>query len=224
MNFSTQQLQHSLIKLINKRFRLIAGIVVVVVLALGFVLFLNPKIEEIRKVGTFNLETTKEQLRLKDELIETTNSLISKYEQLELDNLEKLSKMLPATQDIPAMFVQIEALALASGLKLNNVGFAQLDASAVTRANSAAVIAENDDTAIPTPSAPTAPKEALKEMSVTFSVSGGQGYEHLKEFLTNLESSIRLLDVQSLTYAPSGPGDEASEQYQITAVTYSLGK
>lgn len=222
MGLNAQKFFRKFLRLLSARFRLISVAMIVVILTLGYVLFLSPKISEVRRVGVFDLARTKEQLRLKQEIFDATQRLSNIYDTLGLDDVTRLASVLPKEQDLPAMFVQVDALARASGLQLDNVGFTDLTAAAKGGASPSATeggAAATAPAAALTPQ-PTGSRDVLRKMSVTFSVSGGGGYEDLKRFMTNVESSIRLLDVQSFAYTP---GDQ-QEKYQVNAITYYLAQ
>lgn len=208
------------------RFRWVSfGIVAAIVLS-GTFFFLFPKFSEIRKVGIFDLQKAENQFDLKQQIFATTKELTNAYDALNLQDVEKLEAMLPKQQDLPNMFVQVEAIAEASGMKLDNVGFTDLGAASqavqaarVTPPSNEESGSSNTNASATAPKTPKVldPRNALRKMSVAFSVSGGNGYEDLKRFLTNVESSVRMLDIQSLSYSPGGQG-----RYQINAITYFL--
>lgn len=231
MAFSLQQFPKRLSRLIAGRFRLVSFLVVALVVVLGYFLFLSPKIVQVREIGVFDLKRTEEQLRLKQDIAAATEALAKKYEELNLDDVQRLKAFLPSSADLPALFVQVEAIALASGLRLDAVGFTELGKTTGRSVVPTEGAGESDEATGPTNAASNSnansnvsvPSRAsqrgtVQKLSVTFSVSGGHGYADLKTFLSNLESSIRLLDVQSLGYTPS----EEEEKYTINAVTYYL--
>lgn len=187
---------------LTEHFVVYATIIVVVLIALGFVFLINPKITEIRSFGILNLRQTQDQLSTSKENLRITSSIVDQYRQLSGDELQKLKAALPADSELPAMFVQVEAIALSSGLRLNNVSFTNTASTASSTT---------------TKSAASGPA-GLRQMQVSFTVVGGHGYASLKNFLATLETSVRLLDVQALTYTPLKSTDE--ETYVISAVTY----
>lgn len=211
MKFDTRQFRKVIVKQIQLRFRLVAGAVIVIILGIGYLSFLAPKVTELRRVGSLDLVQTDEQLALKEDVLTATKSVVGKFDSLQAEKFEKLSKILPSEDDIPSLFVQMESLAIASGLVLGSVSFADLGAETPT--NPILAPSSVDET---TTRAPTA---GLRQLSITMSVSGSDGYANLKRFLTNLESHIRLLELQSFVYAPSASG---LEEYQISAKTYYL--
>ncbi len=197
----------SLIAFVEKRYRITQVAVVVVLLALAYMLMLGRQITSLRSDGILTLQHSRQKQTVERELLQYTQSVVDKYTKANVLDAAKLRAMAPAKPDLPAMFVQVDALARAAGLQLNNVNFANVSATPT-------------GTVASTGGASTS--AALKQMTVTFSVSGGSGYASLKSFLGTLENSVRLLDVQSITYAPGKEG--AAEAYQVNAVAYYLGQ
>ncbi|MFH1171710.1 MAG: type 4a pilus biogenesis protein PilO [bacterium] len=214
--------------LLLTRFRLVATGVVLFILAIGFFLFLNPKISQVRQTGIFDLQQTKDQLTIKKEILAATQDLKQRYDQLNLADVKKLRQILPDKQGIPDLFVQVEAIAQAAGLTLQNAGFTDIGAAATTptipavstEESETATANKNSNKTSTAPESVILPKQktlSLRKMNVSFSVAGGTGYDDLKRFLANVESSVRLFDIQQVSYTPTG-----TESYQINAVTYYL--
>lgn len=224
MALSTKQVTRQLSRILATRFRLVSFIVVALILLIGGFFFLYPKFSEIRTVGVFDLQRTQNQLDLKRQIVDETQNLTKIYDNLNLDDVAKLQELLPKEEDLPNLFVQVEAIATASNLRLENVGFTDLGAAAKAAVPVAAAATTDETTGTTTTPKTTATPvthvtaASLHQVSVSFTVSGSSGYNDLKTFLTNVESSIRIFDIQSLSYAPTGQ----AEQYQINAITYYL--
>lgn len=218
----TQRLIKSFDQLLARRFRLFSFATVTVIVLVSLMTFLWPKLTEIRDVGLFDLQRTREKLAVEQEILQATKALVAKYQQFNTEDLEKLRNILPDEPDLPTLFVQVEALALAAHLNLNSVGFADLAPSTTTTAPATQGLPEEktveETKPIPVVQAAELPA-GIKHLNVNFTVSGGQGYGNLKDFLATIESSLRLLDIQSLSYAPD-LGGEQEESYQIRALTY----
>ncbi len=197
----------SIAQQLNQRFTLFATFTVLVLLTVGFVLVINPEITEIRSFGIFHLQRTRAQRENVAESLRLTRSIVDSYKTINAQDVDKLQSVLPTAADLPAMFIQVEALALSSGLRLNNVSFTT--ASATRRETGTATTGLKE-----TPS-------GFRQLQATFTVSGGHGYASLKNFLSTMESSVRLFDVQSLSYNPLKPGEE--ETYTINAISYYKG-
>ncbi len=217
---------------LSQRFRLFAVLTALVIAVAGFLALLQPKISQIREFGILNLQQTRTRLTIKEATLEATKSLAAEYQRINAQDIQTLQAILPKEPDLPAMFVQVEAIALSSGLKLSSVSFS----TAQTQTNKKAAKEETEEgvattgagktvsagtaTTPATESAAAKRSGAVREMTTTFTVTGGSGYASLKQFLDTLESSVRLLNVQSLSYTPAKPGD--AETYVINATTFYL--
>lgn len=91
---------------------------------------------------------------------------------------QKIVEVLPMSKDLPAIFVQMEALAVK-----HNLFLASLD------------VADDKDAAAGKKRLP------LQKIIINISLTGGD-YFALKGFLADVEKNLRLLDVRSLAYAP----------------------
>lgn len=227
MTSNTQQLLRHVNKFVSLRHRYFVVAIILIVVAAGYVTVLNPKLSEIRQVGFFDLQRTRNQYDLKVKIRDATKSLVKKYNNLNLADTASLKGVLPNGTDLPDLFVWVEGMAAASGLRVSNVNFSlpltvtgsaaqQEDDLGVTTSKQAATTPATSKTAT------SDEKNGIKKLDVTFTVVGGHSYDDLKKFLGIVESSSRIFDVQSLSYAPA-PVDQ-EESYLINAVTYYLGK
>lgn len=226
MSTRSQQLGRNMKRFVALHFRPIAAAAAALIFIAGYLVFLSPKVAEIRTVGFFDLQRARSQLELKQRILETTNALTKKYSDLSIKDAAALTSLLPAEPELPELFVQTEALATVSGLLMENVNFS-LPTPQVTAGQT------GSEGSVPTPAPAASPtarpivvasngKTTLKQLSVTFTASGGRGYSDLKKFLTTIESSSRIFDVLSLSYTPVQT--DQVESYLINAVTYFVGK
>lgn len=192
----------AIIQQLSQRFLLYATLTVLIVLTAGFVAVIKPKIADIRTLGIARLEQTRAQRDGVAESLRFTRSIVESYRVINAQDIEKVRSVLPTSADLPAMFIQVEAIALSAGLRLSNVSF-----TLATPGRSGA----SSETAKET-------SPGFQQLQVTFTVAGGRGYASLKNFLSTMESSVRLLDVQSLSYNPVKAGEE--ETYTINAISY----
>lgn len=190
---------------LNQRFTVFAVVTVLVLLTAGFVIVINPEISAIRSFGLVRLQQTRADRNDVAESLRLTRSVVESYRLVSVQDSAKLQSVLPSSSDLPAMFIQVEAIALSAGLRLNNISFTT---TAPARRSGATT--------------PQSAPPGFQQLQVTFNVTGGRGYPSLKNFLATVESSVRLLDVQSISYSPQKTSDE--ETYVINAVSYSQGQ
>lgn len=192
----------AIIQQLSQRFLLFATLTVLVVLTAGFFVVIKPKIADIQTSGIARLEQTRAQRDSVAESLRLTRSIVESYRIVNARDIEKVRSALPTSADLPAMFIQVEAVALSAGLRLSNVSFTL--AAPARRGASAETAKETSS--------------GFQQLQVTFTVAGGRGYVSLKNFLSTIESSVRLLDVQSLSHNPVKAGEE--ETYTMNAISY----
>lgn len=130
------------------------------------------------------LNQKKAELQKLEELVGKMNELVSVYKEKETE-IEKVWQILPKEKDISGLLVQFESLAAQSGLILGAIDFSEVEIQEQIRAESQRKI--------------TPP---YKTLSVSIKITGS--YDAFKIFLSNLESNLRLTDVQSINFASKG--------------------
>lgn len=163
------------------RFSSIVTIATVVLLALlGYVTLLGPKWDEIRSVGLNDYAREQRRLEADKEYLAELAKLVAKYNAINQATVQQIEQIVPTDEQLPALFVQMEALAADAGM--------QLDSLTVTT-----TAAES----IPTSS-------ALKTLNLEMQISGGARYSDVKVLLDTIEKSQRLLDVVSVSFTLEG--------------------
>ena len=99
---------------------------------------------------------------------------------------------LPSKYDFPALATSLEGLITSSGAKVDSITGTDQEAQAV------------QDSAAPQP------------IEIPFQISASGGYANIQTLISNLEHSIRPINISSLTFS----GNDASLQASITAKTY----
>lgn len=165
---------------------------IIVVLLAGYWWFLRTGFDQIRNVGRYNLLSSSTYENYLNGYLEDLRQLDLRLKKLDQEKIAKFSDILPAEPDLPGLFVQLQAIAEASGLAVGSISFAET-------ADAAAPVAGQ-----------------LASLDVSLAVSAGD-YGLLKRYLTNLEENMRLLDVVSI-----GIGGEAKGPYSVQLRTYYL--
>lgn len=186
--------------IIAQYYTVVVVLVVALILVLGVSLFIWPQYLAIKESGTYRYRTTKNELVMKQQTLSQLQKMALDYEKINLAELKALDLALPTEQDIPGLFIQMEALVADNGFVLNSIDFAQsAEAEATSTGETDKKTGQN-----------------LKEVTVALSISGGGGYDNLKTLLDSLENNIRILDIKSLNFSPE------SESYAINITTYYL--
>lgn len=140
-------------------------------------------------------------LERQQEVVGEVQNLIAQFQNVGQVQ-ETVSLAIPTGEQNVSALRQIEAIANASGVSLSSIDFKAGLMKAVGKKN-----ASSTESLI----------KRLGALKITMNVIGG--YENLKLFLSNLETSMRLTNVQGFKYAP-GVGVNPSDQLTIEAEMY----
>jgi Tfp pilus assembly protein PilO len=166
--------------------RLIISVIFLIVAVLVFSLWTLPVFREV-KVLTQEKNKFEETLSASLELQDTRDDLLNKYNNIASD-LDQLNKLLPASADNGGLIVEFDNLTKAYGLTLKNLS-----------------ITENQESENRTPFfAQERTKKGYKNVGIDFKVSGS--YESLIAFIKSLEASLRVMDINSISFLASKSG------------------
>jgi hypothetical protein len=140
--------------------------------------------------------------------------MLTKYDQLNSDNLGALSTVLPTEADFPDLFVIVEDVVTKSGLSLVSISISPT--TELTGTPSSAT------SAIPAPQL----DPNVKTLDIALTIGNGQNYKQFKELLTTIEDSLRLFNVQALSFSPpdeTRPGEtNAGTVWTVNLRTFFL--
>ena len=138
------------------------------------------------------------------ELEQLRRALEDKYNnQFALSDIGRLEKALPDTVNNVRLVIDINSIALAYGLVIRNISL------------------EGDKGTVipPGQSSPGKSKGGYNEVTLRFSVASS--YENFMKFINDLERSLRVVDVEEITFQGS---DKDMFQYNVLLKTYWLNK
>lgn len=154
---------------------------------------------ENRTIGQYD-----EALQKATELQQIKQNLLSKYNSFDPNNINRLQKMLPDHVDNVRLILDMDKLAEKHGMALQNVSVsAAPTASGQTAAGTI-----------------TASKQKYDSLTIKFTAVGS--YDTFRQFLSDLESSLRIVDLVSLDLAPVSDTGTRQYSYDITLRTYWL--
>lgn len=194
------EIRNKTLIIINRFYIIIAVFLVIAILILSYLLTFNKEYNKIKSLGTVDYQKKINELESKKSNLAQIEKVYDSYKKISQEEIEKLSIMLPPEKDVPSLFIEMEALAKESGLALNSIDVAQAGAVSIT-----AGVAEGSATL------------NMKKLNINLKIQGIDSYDRLKLFLGNVEKSIRILDLNSLSYSP------AQDSYSISLVTYYQG-
>src|SRR3989344_1906815 len=166
------------------------------ILFFSYFFILKPKSEQVGIGGNYNLKAVKEEVNKREIFLKDLAELISRYQQINTNDLSRINQALPQGKDIAGLLVQLQNLAENNGLLLASVSVSD-------------------------PTEPMAGKNGkaeIQQLSVNLSLIGSQNniYRQLKEFLDSLETNLRLFDVSAVYFTPGSPA------FSVNLITYYL--
>lgn len=165
-----------------------------------FVLYTNPTYQEAQELqkqsSSFNDALNKAQ-----ELRAQRDKLLSKRNTFSSENVQKLSRALPDNVDNIRLIIDINNVAARHGLTLRNVALGTVSTSATARSELAV----------------GASGSAVGSVNVGFGLSAN--YDSFLSFLADLEHSLRIIDVEEISFAP---GENGLYSFSLSIRTYWL--
>lgn len=198
--------------------RFIIPIILLIVSIASFVMFTNPSYNRIKTLRAQN-DQYSEALTNSRKLQEERDALKLKYDSISPESLTRLTKMLPDTADNIRLIIDIERIAQTYGLSLSTIKYDVKQTGVVPGSNPAIPPAS----AINTTRDLAAVTADYGTFSLEFSVLAT--YENFLKFTADLESSLRLVDIQSVTFnsdAVSGAQNIGKTLFTVKLNTYWL--
>ena len=153
-----------------------------------FFLYTQPAYDQSKTVQT-QIASYDQALQKAAELQTLKAQLLARYNAFNPADIDRLQKLLPDHVDNIRLILDMDHIATIDGMTLSNVDISGNDSSA----------AGSGATVIGSLGASTQKYESL---SIAFSTSGT--YDNFKKFLNDLQSSLRIVDMTSLTITPGG--------------------
>jgi len=166
--------------------------------------FLNPLWSSI-KVLRNEINQKKLTLTAIEELLAKTQELNQEYQGLEEEG-QKVPFALPKEKDIPYLLVQFDALAASNGLLLESMNFGQAEQE---KENSYQVLDQ--------------PKKILSFPSLSLNIKMSGSYDAFRGYLTNLENSVRSMDVHSIKFSGQKQSQESNALAALGIFEFDLG-
>lgn len=160
-----------------------------------FVLYTNPTYQTIKDLSV-QANSYDDALNKAQQLRATRDQLLSRRNSFSPDDVQKLGRVLPDNVDNIRLIIDINNIAAKHFLSLVNVKLGDVSSSA--KAQSALAVGSSGD--------------PVGSVEVGFSVSAN--YDDFLAFLQDLEHSLRLIDVEKITFKVS-QGDLNTYVFQI---------
>ncbi len=163
-------------------------VIILVAVAAYFVLFM-PKLAELSVTGGAALSALEEQVVSDEAYEKQLDAALERYGLLNTQLRQKTQAIIPLEPDAPGIFVQLDGAARKHNLVITAVSITEIE----------------DEIGA----------QGQRLVKVTANVEGGD-YRQFLTFLSDLEQSVRLLDVEAVVFTP------LSAKYSLTLKTYYL--
>lgn len=163
--------------------------IILIAAALGlFVLYTNPTFQEVKTLRS-QVASYDEALNKSQELRAVRDELLAKRNTFKAESVQKLGRMLPDNVDNIRLIIDINNIAARHNLTLTDVSLG--DALGGANGN-------------PNPTAIGSSADPVGSVTVGFAVSAT--YDDLLAFLMDIEHSLRIVDVEALSFKAGGAG------------------
>lgn len=173
---------------------------ILIILGLGLLyVFTMPQYSEVK----MRLATQQEYKELLDnisDIAETRDRLLVDYEKIPRTELDRLSKILPENVDTVRLAQEVDTIAARYGIAVESI---QVEKDSPK--NSAGIVL---------------PEYAKSYERATVSFNFVSSYQNFRRFLEDLERSLRIMNVQSLSF--SSGGEANIYEHKISIETYWL--
>lgn len=177
----------------------ILPVIAVVIAGALFYWYIDPTYAAV-KVLRAEESTLNQALDRALELQETRDQLISRYNTFAQEDIRRLEKLLPDHVDNVRLVLDMDSLAAQYGMRVRNVAIESQEQKAKNKTQS------------------VGPDERTYEsMLLSFTVTGD--YPTFRQFMRDLERSLRLVDVEAVSFASNESG---LYDYTVSLRTYWL--
>ena len=169
----------------------ITGILAVAFAAAGYFLLLVPKIGPLMAGGEYDFTTARAQIADDEAYVGKMKNALTAFAKIDAEQKLQVASIMPTEADIPGLFVQLDDIARSNKMLLRSID------TAVDEKNVSPL--------------------GRKTVRISIGVEGGT-YDQFKVFLTDIERSMRIFDVQQVMFTPPGGN------YGLVLRTYFIDK
>ncbi|MDP3763105.1 MAG: hypothetical protein Q8Q92_00360 [bacterium] len=173
--------------------------IILLLLAVGlFYVFTNTQYKDVKKLYALSSEY-QNVLQNASRIMELRDQLLVNYEALPVAEIERINKVLPDSIDTVRLALDLDGIASRYGIAIKNIQTAT---------------AKNKDTNLI-----VLPEAAGAYEKATISFGFVSNYENFMRLLADIEKSLRIMDVRSISFQT---GESNFYDYQISIDTYWL--
>ena len=181
-----------------------------------FFLLVMPKVREVRELASTKTRLQGEVETVREKIVSTKNT-IAKFTAIEQGDITRIEAALPKEIDLPNLLVLVESLISSSGLITQDIDV--LASKPIVRRAAAQTTSQSAGGISPRfLSAPTEEDRGHAVATIAFSMLGT--YESFKAFLQDAERSLRIFDVETISFSSPASGQSAVFSFSMKMKTY----
>lgn len=194
--------------------RLVSMVVALAMTVAAFIIFFKLTQPVYQNVQAIKGEQVSRQAFIdgKKAAIREVQRLIKNYrDDAELQDAQTAVQIsFPIDAEIASALVQLNGLAVLNNLTVQSIGISDSPAKAERLSSSN--------------SSKSRASFAKPFNKISFAVSASGNYEDMKRFLENLETNLRLFDIESMNVNPQSRPGQSQYQYSIRVMAYYQGR
>jgi len=195
-------------------FRFIIPIILIGTSIAGFFMLVNPVYKEMSMLKA-KMVSYNQALNNSKALENERDKLTKKYSDIDPENLDKIVKLLPDSVDNIRLILEIEKIASPYGMILKDVKYDAEKKDVATDSSTSAISQITEEVS----------NKDYGVWSLEFSTEGT--YNNFLNFMRDLESNLRIVDISSIQFASSAeisskPSASESYKYGFRINTYWL--
>ena len=179
-----------------KNFKILIILLILVIVIPGYFFLVKPKYDDYQ-INKPLLDQSRQELEQKKQQLTGYAETLSTYEKISQIEEEKIDSILPSSIDKPSLYVNLESLVESVDLTLNSIDIQAIEKKELAPTQGRSQQVQSDQ---PAPNVLDI-KDELALVQIDLSLSD-VSYLKLKELLPLLETNLRLLDVQNLSFNP----------------------
>lgn len=179
-------------------------IAIILILAAGLIFFwfTNPRFVGVKALQAEE-QTYNDALDRSKELIGLRDALLSRYNAIPSDQLQKINSVIPDSVDTVRLIIEINAIAARHNMTLLDIAVGEVDRGAT------------DSRDVPGRLGP----ESSSYGTVALSFDVVARYEAFRDFIADLERNLRLIDIATISFGEASAGTGAT-RYGVSFNTY----
>lgn len=169
--------------------------------------FIDPHYQQVKELRSEVAEYD-EVLQKSKKLLELRDKLLSKYNTFSDEELNNIEHIVPNNVDNVKLILEINNIAAKNGLLVKNISISSRKE-------------EGGESEGVQQSGPNVSESSKNYNSIDLSFSVDASYSSFKDFMKDLEQSLRLIDIRKISFSAS---EKQSRNYEVGIRTYWLKK